>query len=160
MIGFSPEDKDALFIWDDNEIENSMKVFLLAFTIFLGLLGAFTLLVGGVGVASIMMVVVEERTREIGIKLAVGAKRKNILWQFFSEGLLIILFGGGIGFFNAALLLNLIPAELIEDYVGIPQINPMVDIVTILVLLIIGTISGMIPARRAASTNPVETLRG
>lgn len=160
MIGFSPEDKDALFIWDDNDIENSIKIFFLAFTIFLGLLGGFTLLVGGVGVASIMMVVVEERTKEIGIKLAVGAKRKNILWQFFSEGLLIILFGGGIGFFNAALLLNLIPVEMIKDYVGIPEINPLVGIVTILVLLIIGTISGMIPARRAASTNPVEALRG
>jgi putative ABC transport system permease protein len=160
MIGFSPKDKDALFIWDDNDIENSMKIFFLAFTIFLGLLGGFTLLVGGVGVASIMMVVVEERTREIGIKLAVGAKRKEILWQFFSEGLLIILFGGGIGFFNAALLLNLIPVELIKDYVGIPQINPLVGIVTILALLIIGSISGMIPARRAASTNPVEALRG
>jgi putative ABC transport system permease protein len=160
MIGFSPEDKDALFIWDDNDIENSLKIFFLAFNIFLGLLGAFTLLVGGIGVASIMLVVVEERTREIGIKLAVGAKRKNILWQFFSESLLIILFGGGVGFFNAALLLSLIPVEKIKDYVGIPKINPLVGIVTILVLLIIGTISGIIPARRAASTNPVEALRG
>ncbi len=160
MIGFSPEDKDALYVWDDNEIENSMKIFFLAINIFLGLLGSFTLLVGGVGVASIMLVVVEERTREIGVKLAVGAKRKNILWQFFSESLLIILFGGGIGFFNAALLLNLLPIEKIKDYVGIPRINPLVGIVAVLVLLVIGVISGMIPARRAASTNPVDALRG
>ncbi len=160
MIGFSPQDKDALFIWDDNEIENSMKIFFVAFNIFLGLLGTFTLLVGAVGVASIMLVVVEERTREIGIKLAVGAKRKNILRQFFAESLLIILFGGALGFFNATLLLSLIPADLIKDYVGIPQINPLVGIVTVVVLLGIGSIAGWIPARKAASTNPIEALRG
>jgi len=160
MIGFSPQDKDALFVWDDNDIENSMKLFFLAFNIFLGILGTFTLMVGGTGVASIMLVVVEERTREIGIKLAVGAKRRTILLQFFAEALTVILFGGALGFFNAALVLNLLPLEMIEDYVGIPQINPLVGIVTVLILLAIGTISGMIPARRAASTNPVEALRG
>ncbi|MCP4220559.1 MAG: ABC transporter permease [bacterium] len=157
--GFSPEDKDALFIWDFTEFEESLNVFFLAFKIFLALIGSFTLLVGGVGVASIMLVVVEERIREIGIKLAVGAKRNQILRQFFSESLVIITLGGLIGFTFAALLLKVIPVEMIEDYVGRPQINIMVGIVTILILLIVGSVSGLMPARKAASTDPIAALR-
>lgn len=157
--GFSPDDKDALFVWDFSEFERSISGFMLAFNIFLGLIGSFTLLVGGVGVASIMLVVVEERTKEIGIKLAVGAKRRQILWQFFAESLSIVLLGGGFGFLFAALVLRVIPAEKIQDYVGIPQINPAVGVLTILILLGIGIVSGLMPARRAASTNPIEALR-
>jgi putative ABC transport system permease protein len=157
--GFSPDDKDALFVWDWTEFEKSFSIFFLAFNIFLGVIGSFTLLVGGVGVASIMMVVVEERTKEIGIKLAVGARRRNILWQFFAESLTIVLFGGGLGFLFAALVLRVIPVEKIKDFVGSPRIDPAVGLVTILVLLAIGIVSGMAPARRAASTNPIEALR-
>ncbi len=157
--GFSPDDEDALFIWDWTEFEKSFSIFFLAFNVFLGLIGSFTLLVGGVGVASIMLVVVEERTKEIGIKLAVGAKRRHILWQFFAESLSIILIGGGLGFLLAALVLKAIPAEKIREYVGAPYINPVVGVVTVLILLIIGIISGTKPAQRAASTNPIEALR-
>jgi putative ABC transport system permease protein len=159
-VGFSPEDKDALFILDFTDFEKSLDAFFLAFNIFLAMIGSFTLLVGGVGVASIMLVVVEERIREIGVKLAVGAKRNQILRQFFSEALVIILMGGFIGFTFAALLLKLIPVELIEDFVGVPKINVMVGIVTILILLAVGSVSGLMPARKAASTDPIEALRG
>ena len=158
-IGFNPDDQDGMFVWDFTDFEKSMNKFFMAFNIFLGLIGTFTLLVGGVGVASIMMVVVEERTREIGIKLAVGAKRRVILRQFFAESLSIILLGGVIGFSLAVLLLSALPVEKIKDYVGIPQINPLVGIVTILILLAIGTLSGFIPARRAASTDPIVALK-
>jgi putative ABC transport system permease protein len=157
--GFSPDDKDALFVWDWTEFEKSFSIFFVAFNIFLGLIGSFTLLVGGVGVASIMLVVVEERTKEIGVKLAVGAKRRHILWQFFTESLAIVLIGGGLGFLFASLVLKALPVEKIQEYVGIPQINPAVGMATILILLFIGIISGMMPARRASSTNPIEALR-
>jgi putative ABC transport system permease protein len=159
-VGFSPEDNDALFVWDFTDFEKSLNAFFLAFNIFLAMIGSFTLLVGGVGVASIMLVVVEERIREIGVKLAVGAKRKQILRQFFSEALIIILMGGIIGFTFAALILKLVPVEMIEDYIGIPKINVTVGIVTILILLAVGTVSGLMPARKAASTDPIEALRG
>ena len=159
MAGFSPDDNDALFVWDWTEFEKSFSIFFLAFNIFLGVIGSFTLLVGGVGVASIMLVVVEERTKEIGIKLAVGAKRRHVLWQFFAESLVIVLLGGGLGFLLALLVLRVIPIEKIEEFVGIPLINPAVGIATILILLTIGIISGLMPARRAASTNPIEALR-
>jgi putative ABC transport system permease protein len=158
-IGFSPDDKDALFIWDFTELEKSLDIFFLAFSIFLGMIGSFTLLVGAVGVASIMLVVVEERIREIGVKLAVGAKRKQILRQFFSEALIIILIGGLIGFAFAAVVLGLVPVEMIQDYVGQPKINVTVGIATILVLLAVGSTAGLVPARKAASTNPIEALR-
>lgn len=158
-IGFSPNDTDALFMWDLTDIEKNLAIFQLAFNIFLGMIGAFTLMVGGVGVASIMLVVVEERIREIGVKLAVGAKRKQILRQFLSEALIIILIGGIIGFAFAALVIGAVPVEKIEEYVGRPQINVMVGIVTILILLAVGSIAGLMPARKAASTNPIEALR-
>ena len=158
-MGFNPKDSDALFVWNQAEMLEQVNIFFLAFNIFLGIIGSFTLLVGGVGVASIMMVVVEERTREIGVKLAVGAKRRQILFQFFSESLMIIIMGGVMGFAAAALLIGVLPADKIRDYVGVPEINPVVGVVTVLILLAIGTIAGIAPARKAASTNPIEALR-
>jgi putative ABC transport system permease protein len=158
-LGFNAQDKDALFVWDFSDFERQFNVFFTAFNIFLGIIGSFTLLVGGVGVASIMLVVVEERIREIGIKLAVGAKRRAIMWQFFAEANCIILIGGMIGFLLAALLLALLPVKQLEEYIGIPKLNPLVGIVTVLILLAIGTISGVTPARRAAATDPIEALR-
>jgi len=162
LIGFDPKDPDAISVWDTLEMEKSFTTFFLAFNIFLGVIGSFTLLVGGIGVASIMMVVVEERTREIGIKLAVGARRRTILWQFFSETLVIMLLGGLIGFALSAAVIRVVqtlPAEQVANFVGLPQMSPLVIVSTILTLLAIGTVAGMIPARNAASTNPIQALR-
>lgn len=162
LIGFDPKDPDAISVWDTLEMEKSFTTFFLAFNIFLGVIGSFTLLVGGIGVASIMMVVVEERTREIGIKLAVGARRRTILWQFFSETLVIMLLGGLIGFALSAAVIRVVqtlPAEQAAIFVGVPQMSPLVVVSAILTLLAIGTVAGMIPARNAASTNPIQALR-
>ena len=162
LLGFSPADPDALGIWDTLEFEKSFTTFFMAFTIFLGVIGSFTLLVGGVGVASIMRVVVDERTREIGIKLAVGARRRAILWQFFSESLVIMLLGGLVGFGLSAGVLQAtkaFPKGGFTDFVGVPVLNPLVIVCTVLILLSIGVVAGMIPARTAASTDPIEALR-
>ena len=162
LIGFNPADPDAIAVWDTLDFEKQFTTFFLAFTVFLGVIGSFTLLVGGVGVASIMRVVVEERTREIGVKLAVGARRRTILLQFFSESLVIMLLGGGIGFGLSAGVLQAVqafPAGGFTDFVGIPVLNPMVIAATILILLAIGVVAGMIPARTAASTDPIAALR-
>jgi putative ABC transport system permease protein len=167
LIGFSPADPDALGIWDTMDFEKQFTTFFLAFTIFLGVIGTFTLLVGGVGVASIMRVVVDERTREIGIKLAVGARRRTILWQFFSESLAMMLIGGLAGFGLAAGVLQAAKALArpggtdlsFTGFIGIPVLNPLVVVSTILILLAIGVVSGIIPARTAASTDPIEALR-
>lgn len=162
LLGFSPADPDALGVWDTLEFEKQFTTFFLAFTIFLGIIGTFTLLVGGVGVASIMRVVVDERTREIGVKLAVGARRRTILWQFFSESLAIMLLGGLLGFGLSAGVLQAtkaFPKGGFTDFVGIPALNPLVVVSTILILLGIGVVAGLIPARTAASTDPIEALR-
>ena len=162
LIGFSPEDPDALSVWDTVDFERQFRTFFLAFTVFLGVIGSFTLLVGGVGVASIMRVVVEERTREIGVKLAVGARRRTILQQFFAESLTIMLVGGLAGFGLSAGVLAAIkafPTGGFIDFVGVPVLNPMVIVSTVLILLVIGVVAGMIPARAAASTDPIAALR-
>ncbi len=161
LIGFSPEDPDALGVWDTLEFEKQFRTFFVAFTVFMAVIGTFTLLVGGVGVASIMRVVVEERTREIGIKLAVGARRRTILRQFFAESLMIMLTGGAIGFALSALVLQAVkvfPASF-TDFVGAPALNALVIVLTITILLAIGVVAGMIPARAAASTDPISALR-
>ena len=162
LLGFSPADPDALSVWDTLEFEKQFTTFFLAFTIFLGVIGSFTLLVGGIGVASIMRVVVDERTREIGVKLAVGARRRTILWQFFSESLVIMLLGGLIGFGLSAAVLQAakaFPKGGFTDFVGVPVLNPLVVTATVFILLAIGVVAGMIPARTAASTDPIEALR-
>jgi len=166
-IGFSPADPDALGVWDTLDFEKQFTTFFLAFTIFLGVIGSFTLLVGGVGVASIMRVVVEERTREIGVKLAVGARRRTILWQFFSESLALMGIGGLTGFGLAAGVLQAVRSFTggssgdltFTNFIGVPTLNPVVVASTVLILLAIGVISGIIPARTAASTDPIEALR-
>jgi putative ABC transport system permease protein len=162
LIGFDPADTDAIGVWDTVEMQRMFSTFFVAFNIFLGVLGAFTLLVGGVGVASIMMVVVEERTREIGVKLAVGARRRTILAQFFGESLAIMLLGGFVGFALSTFVIRAVQTvnlPAVTDFVGTPALSPAVVVSTILILLGIGTISGLIPARRAASTNPIAALR-
>ncbi|MDD8016070.1 MAG: ABC transporter permease [Acidobacteriota bacterium] len=162
LSGFSPADPDALGVWDTLELEKQLKMFFVAFSIFLGAIGSLTLLVGGVGVASIMRVVVEERTREIGVKLAVGACRRTILWQFFCESIVIMLLGGLIGFGLSVAVLKAIGTLAhggFTEFIGVPILNPLVIVSTILILLVIGVMAGMIPARTAASTDPIEALR-
>jgi len=161
IVGFDPKDPDALGIWDTLEFEKQFRTFFVAFTVFMAVIGSFTLLVGGVGVASIMRVVVEERTREIGIKLAVGARRRTILRQFFTESMMIMLLGGTIGFGLSALVLKavkLFPSSF-TDFVGAPALNALVIVMTVTILLAIGVVAGMIPARAAASTDPIAALR-
>ncbi|MGZ7064740.1 MAG: ABC transporter permease [Candidatus Aminicenantales bacterium] len=162
LVGYNPADPDAISVWDTLEFEKTFTTFFLAFTIFLGVIGSFTLLVGGIGVASIMRVVVDERTREIGVKLAVGARRRTILWQFFSESLVIMLLGGLIGFGFAAGAIqatHAFPKADFAEFLGLPVLNPVVIFSTVLILLVIGVVAGMIPARTAASTDPIEALR-
>ena len=97
-LRFDAKDKEALSMWDTTEQFQFFDVFMLAFNSFLGLIGVLTLIVGGIGVSNIMNVVVEERTREIGIKMALGAKQGWILMQFLLETLLVTAVGGAIGF--------------------------------------------------------------
>lgn len=156
---FDPTDKDAVWIWDTSEFDKFMFYFFLAFNIFMGVIGSFTLAVGGIGVANIMYIVVQERVQEIGIKRAVGAKKSNILSQFFMETFFIIALGALIGFGIAYGIINLLQFIPIKEFVGTPELSIEVAGATILVLALIGVTAGLMPARRAANLNVVECLR-
>ena len=156
---FDPSDKDAVFIWDTGEFDKFMFYFFLAFNIFLGLIGSFTLGVGGIGVANIMYIVVQERVKEIGVKRAVGATKSNILLQFFAETFFIIALGSSIGFLIAFAITQILQYVPIKEFVGTPEISLEVALATGFVLSCIGLAAGFFPARRAANLNVVDCLR-
>ncbi|MEW6510027.1 MAG: ABC transporter permease [Bacteroidota bacterium] len=156
---FDPTDRDAVWIWDTGEFDKFIYYFFLAFNIFMGLIGSFTLGVGGIGVANIMYIVVQERIKEIGIKRAVGATRRAILAQFFMETMFIIGIGSTIGFLIALGITGALQYIPIKDFVGTPEISFEVAVATALVLAVIGLMAGLFPARRAANLNVVDCLR-
>ena len=156
---FNPDDEDALGIWDTNMADRFMKNFFLGFNIFMAVIGSFTLTVGGIGVANIMYVVVRERTKEIGIKRSVGARKGDILRQFFFETFIIVSIGALIGFVLAMVLIQVVGMLPIEEFVGKPELSPLVAAVTMGLLAIIAFLAGLFPARKAARLDPVECLR-
>jgi len=155
---FDPNDKEAIGMWDTTEGEKFFRVFFGTFRAFLGIVGSFTLIVGGIGVSNIMYVVVEERTREIGIKLAVGAKPRFIQGQFLTETLTLTAAGGLLGFLITLLVMAVFPKSL-DEYVGTPEASPLVIVTTAVLLGAIGVVAGWFPARRASLLDPVVALK-
>jgi putative ABC transport system permease protein len=155
---FDPKDKEAIGMWDTTEAEKFFALFFGTFRAFLGVIGSFTLLVGGIGVSNIMYVVVEERTREIGVKLAVGAKPAFILQQFLLETLTLTAIGGALGFAITLGVMAVFPASL-DEYVGTPEASPIVILTTTALLGVIGFVAGYFPARRASLLDPVVALK-
>jgi putative ABC transport system permease protein len=126
-----------------------------AITLVLGAIGAISLLVGGIGIMNIMLVTVTERTREIGIRMAIGAKRRDILFQFLFEAAAICLVGGGIG-----LVLGTGAAMLAAQAMKLPSgLDPTVMLLAFGVSAAIGLFFGFYPARKASKLRPVEALR-
>jgi putative ABC transport system permease protein len=135
----------------------------LGIEIFLGLVGGFTLLVAGIGVANIMYVVVRERTKEIGIKLSIGAKKRHIMNQFIFEALALTLTGGSIGLAFSTAVVYFVDSLPADDgaavYLANPKLSIPIALICVLMLVFIGLAAGVLPARRAAKVNPVESLR-
>jgi putative ABC transport system permease protein len=103
--------------------------------------------------------VIEERTREIGIKMAMGAKRRYILWQFVAETLTLTAIGGIAGFLVSWIIVSLVPSFHIESYVGVPRVSSSVALAAAGMLALVGLVAGYFPARRAASLQPVQALK-
>jgi putative ABC transport system permease protein len=158
-LRFDPKDKEAVGMWDTTEGEKFFAVFFLTFRAFLGVIGSFTLMVGGLGVSNIMYVVVEERTREIGVKLAVGAKPRFIQTQFLLETLTLTAIGGLLGFLITLGILFVFPFLGLDKYVGTPEASPLVILITAALLGLIGFVAGFFPARRASLLDPVVALK-
>lgn len=162
---FDPTDERAIGIWDFIEAEKISRKIGLGVAIFLFSVGFLTLLIAGVGVANVMYVVVKERTREIGIKMAVGARRSYILAQIIFEALLLAFIGGGVGMlfsYGVVVAVRMIPSgEGISamQFLGRPVLSLTTMLMTTGVLAAIGLIAGFFPARKAASVDPVESLR-
>lgn len=156
---FDPEDKEALSVWDTSDMAKFLDTFMLAFRLFLGIVGSLTLVVGGIGVSNIMNVVVEERTREIGIKMALGARPRGVLGQLLLETLLITAVGGGIGLAITYGLCSVFPAVGVTEFVGDPTLTPVLAAGTVILLGLIGLLAGYFPARTAADLDPVVAMK-
>lgn len=160
---FDPKDERALGIWDMVEQVKIQEKMGLGIQIFLGVIGGLTLIVAGVGVANIMYVVARERTREIGTKLAVGARRRHIIAQFLFEAVALALIGGAIGFTAAVVVIVVVdgipPGNMAMEFLLNPVLSPEIGFGVIATLTLIGILAGVFPARKAASVDPVESLR-
>lgn len=157
---FDPSDKDAIYIWDTNEFWSFINIMFLGINGFLGLIGFFTLAVGGIGVANIMFVVVQERMKEIGVRRSVGAKRHNIMSLFFVETFMIVGLGAAAGYAIGWVLVESLQNIPIKEFVGAPFFAPEVGFIAFGVLGFVGFAAGLLPAWRASQLDIVECLRG
>jgi putative ABC transport system permease protein len=166
--GFDPEDERVLGTWDTVETGKMMNNVTLGIQLFLGIIGALTLAVGGIGVANIMYAVVKERTREIGVKMALGARPSWITGPIVLEALTYTLLGGVLGLAFSTALVTLLGLALRHapqqsasglQMMGEPTLSIPITVLTAGILGVIGLAAGYFPARRAAMIDPAETLR-
>jgi len=156
---FDPEDKGAVYIWDTVESAELVDQIFVSMTAFLGAIAVITLTLGGVGVLNIMLVSVTERTREIGLRKAVGATRRRIMADFLAEGVMLAGLSGILGFLGAyglASLVNTLPQS--DMFAGLP-VKGATTAWSFGALAIVAIASALFPAWRAASLTPVEALR-
>ena len=162
--GFDPTDERVLGTWDTVETATMFRNMMLGIQLFLGIIGGLTLVVGGIGVANIMYAVVKERTREIGVKMALGARPSWITGPIVLEGLTYTLLGGVLGLVMSVgviVLLGLIPTgdNMALQMLGKPTLSAPIAMTTAGILGVIGLLAGYFPARNAALVDPAETLR-
>ena len=156
---FDPETPDAFDEWDTIESAEMVGKISNAMDAFLGAVGLVTLALGAMGVVNIMLVSVTERTREIGLRKALGATRRSILFQFFLEGLMLTALSGGIGVAAAYAVTRLFGLMPPIDGFELPHIYPATALLAMGSLAMAGIVAGLYPAQRAAVLTPVEALR-
>lgn len=153
-IGF--RDEDDFIVFTQNEILDTLGSITSLLTIFLALLASISLVVGGIGIMNIMLVTVTERTREIGLRKAVGAEKQIILFQFLTEAVVISVMGGAAGV-AVAFVAGLLVGALVPTLDVSLQASSIV--LATIISVLVGVLSGIYPANRAASLNPIDALR-
>ena len=156
---FDPDDLDALWVWDTLEGAQFTENIFHAMTIFFASVALLTLALGGIGVMNIMLVAVSERTREIGVRKALGATAVDIRRQFFVESAIISLVSGGIGLLCGVGVCLLMRAVPLPEFIPHPVISASAVIASLLTLAAITLGAGTYPALRAAALTPIECLR-
>jgi putative ABC transport system permease protein len=151
----APDQRSDFSIMDMTEVSNVMQNTIGIMTTFLSAIAAVSLLVGGIGIMNIMLVSVTERTREIGIRLAIGATEREVMLQFLVEAAMLSAFGGLMG-----ITLGLIGAASIAPAINVPFVfSPLTMFQAFAFSAAVGVVFGFMPARRAARLNPIEALR-
>ncbi len=156
---FDPRDEEAAGIWDTVEEAKGFRQMTDGMKYFLGAVGLTTLFLGGLGVMNVMLVAVRERTREIGVRKAVGATRRAILGQFFAEALIVVFLSGGVGFglaFGLCAVVNQAPMPMY--FAGLLP-TWQSSLLSLLLLGTVAVLSALYPASRAAAVDPIDALR-
>jgi putative ABC transport system permease protein len=159
LHNFDPRDEEAASIWDTVKNAQANRMIFVGMEIFMGAVGVATIFLGGLGVMNVMLVSVRERTREIGVRKALGATKASILRQFFLETVIVVFLSGGSGLvisYGFCGLVNLLPKMPFFD-----GLDPSWELaaLTIGLLGLIAVLSALYPANRAASVDPIEALR-
>jgi putative ABC transport system permease protein len=159
LHNFDPRDKEAAGIWDTVKNAEANRMIIVGMELFMGAVGIATLFLGGLGVMNVMLVSVRERTREIGVRKALGATRESILRQFFLETVIVVALSGGTGLilsYGFCALVNLLPMP--PFFAGLLA-SWKLGVLSITLLGLIAVLSAIYPANRAASVDPIEALR-
>jgi len=159
LHNFDPRDEEAASIWDTVKNAQANRMIIVGMEIFMGAVGIATLFLGGLSVMNVMLVSVRERTREIGVRMALGATRKSILRQFFMETIFVVAISGGAGLilsYGFCALVNLAP---MPPFFSGMLTSWKIGAMSVSLLALIAMLSALYPANRAASVDPIEALR-
>ncbi len=159
LHNFDPRDKEAAAIWDTVKNAQANHMIIVGMEIFMGAVGIATLFLGGLGVMNVMLVSVRERTREIGVRMALGATRGSILRQFFIETIFVVALSGGAGLLISYGFCGLVDLLPMPPFFSGLLTNWRIGALSVGLLGVIAILSALYPANRAASVDPIEALR-
>ncbi|PYU05126.1 MAG: hypothetical protein DMG33_11915 [Acidobacteria bacterium] len=159
LHNFDPRDKEAAAIWDTVKNSQANRMIIVGMEIFMGAVGIATLFLGGLGVMNVMLVSVRERTREIGVRMALGATRGSILRQFFIETIFVVALSGGAGLLISYGFCGLVDLLPMPPFFSGLLTNWRIGALSVGLLGVIAILSALYPANRAASVDPIEALR-